>query len=148
MTVPRERASSDPRGVGRALAIPMVSGLLVLSVLCAVALADDPPAEGLANAAYTEAQATRGEAGYMEHCAACHRDDLTGLGPAPELAGDAFLGRWEQRSVDELLAKVRTTMPQSAPGSLSEAQYLDIVAFLLAANGLPAGSVELTAEPQ
>jgi mono/diheme cytochrome c family protein len=147
MTVPRERVAGELRSVGLVVATLSAGGLLALGAQFTVALAD-APAIGLAAAAYSEAQALRGEAGYMDHCAACHREDLAGLGPWPELAGDNFMARWEQRSVDELLAKVSTTMPQSAPGSLSEAQYLDIVAFLLSANGLPAGNTELTAQPQ
>ena len=37
-------------------------------------------------------------------------------------------------------------MPGNRPGSLSESTYIDILAFLLSANGLPAGSKELTAD--
>ena len=36
-------------------------------------------------------------------------------------------------------------MPGNRPGSLDESTYLDILAFLLAENGLPAGAGELTA---
>ena len=35
-------------------------------------------------------------------------------------------------------------MPNGAPGTLSEAQYLDIVSYILQANELPAGKPELT----
>ena len=37
-------------------------------------------------------------------------------------------------------------MPQDAPGRLSDAEYTDVVAFMLEANSYPAGEVELPAD--
>jgi hypothetical protein len=34
-------------------------------------------------------------------------------------------------------------MPNNAPGSLSKAQYADVVAYILKVNNYPAGSTEL-----
>jgi mono/diheme cytochrome c family protein len=118
-----------------------VTAVLCVALLHTIALAD-PPVTGLAAAAYTDAQAARGETLYVDHCAACHRDDLTGLGPSPALAGNGFMARWSQRAAQELFDKLRTTMPQGAPGSLTPAQYADLVAFLLSANGLSASELE------
>ena len=39
---------------------------------------------------------------------------------------------------------MRNTMPQSAPGSLSEETYADLVAYLLSEIGYPAGDEELS----
>jgi hypothetical protein len=59
------------------------------------------------------------------------------------VAGDAFLGRWDKKSVGALYDLVKTTMPEVAPGSLTERQYIDLVAYLLSENAFPAGKDEL-----
>jgi len=97
--------------------------------------------------AYSEAQASRGEAVYGNNCARCHGADLDGGGAAPTLHTLDFVDRWREDHLSTLFQFIRTNMPQkpgSGPGSLSEQQYLDIVAFLLSVNGLPVGSKELT----
>jgi hypothetical protein len=38
-------------------------------------------------------------------------------------------------------------MPQTKPQSLSDDLYIDIVAFLLDANGMPSGTTDLPADP-
>jgi polyvinyl alcohol dehydrogenase (cytochrome) len=89
---------------------------------------------------YSAAQAEAGRALYAKSCATgCHGANLAGAGPTPSLAGKDFLARWSGLSVGELYRRVRTTMPKNAPGSLSDKAYLDVVAYLLSANGFPAG---------
>ena len=96
---------------------------------------------------YSADQARDGRAIYLTHCAAaCHVENLMGNGPTPGLAGPDFLLRWEDFSLAELLDKIRATMPKAAPGSLSEAEYVATIAYVLAANGFPAGMAALTAE--
>jgi mono/diheme cytochrome c family protein len=92
---------------------------------------------------YSEEQARRGARAYTQECSSCHHDDLRGEGPAPALVGTSFFFRWSDLSVDDMLTATRTTMPQGAPGSLSQQTYLDIVAYLLKANGIPAGASDL-----
>jgi mono/diheme cytochrome c family protein len=95
------------------------------------------------NGVYTEAQAKRGADGYAQSCASCHGHALGGVGEAPALEGLQFVSDFNGLSVGELFDRIRTTMPQSAPGSLSRTQYADILAFILKSNGYPAGSKEL-----
>ena len=95
---------------------------------------------------YTSAQARRGASAYSEACSTCHARDLRGNSNAPSLVGSSFLFLWEDRSVGEFFTVVRTEMPTNAPNSLSAAAYLDIVAYVLEANGFPAGAVELGPE--
>ena len=57
----------------------------------------------------------------------------------PALAGDPFMQRWSAKNVDDLVARMQRSMPPSAPGSLTRAQYVDLVAYLLKANGFPSG---------
>lgn len=92
---------------------------------------------------YTAEEADRGRRLYVRDCAECHGATLTGGEGGSELVGAAFLGRWEKKSVGDLFELMRTTMPDSAPGSLSERQYLDLLAHLLKENALPAGKEEL-----
>jgi S-disulfanyl-L-cysteine oxidoreductase SoxD len=90
---------------------------------------------------YTAAQADRGADVYDMHCAGCHEGaDVDG----PPLTGMPFIDRWREDTLGSLFDFTRTEMPQRAPGSLSEAQYLDIVAHLLHENDYPAGPKELT----
>ena len=93
---------------------------------------------------YTEAQAGRGRAGYAQNCGTCHGDNLAGRDPAPALVGPGFMARWGSRNIVDLFERVRTTMPPTNPGGLSDQAYLDIVSFMLQSNDLPPGNVELT----
>ena len=98
---------------------------------------------------YADAQAKRAEAAYAESCAPCHGPKLGGdVGPA--LAGPRFAARWKDKSVADLYEKIQTTMPASAPGSLTPEQTADLVALVLSTNHYPGGTTELTgaAAPQ
>jgi sugar lactone lactonase YvrE len=92
---------------------------------------------------YTEAQATRGQADYLQHCAACHGSGLNGNGEAPALVGAEFISDWAGLTLGELFDRIRNTMPQDNPGKLSRDVYADTLAFVLKANGYPAGQKEV-----
>ncbi len=93
---------------------------------------------------YSEVQAARGEGLYQQHCSACHGARLQGS-PAAPLTGEVFRARWEdgRHTLDDLYYIIRSLMPNNAPGSLSKAQYTDVVAYILKVNGYPAGAAEL-----
>ena len=88
---------------------------------------------------YTPAQAAAGEAIYLDRCAGCHQPDLSGGEDAPELAGAQFSARWNERTVGELFSRMRRTMPMDNPGSVTAAEYSQIIAHLLHRNGFPSG---------
>lgn len=92
---------------------------------------------------FTAEQAKAGEALYKEQCAACHGDNLEGSGPMPPLAGNDFLSNWKGKSVGELFEKTHTTMPATAPGTLTVEQSAQIVAYMLSVGKFPAGTVAL-----
>jgi S-disulfanyl-L-cysteine oxidoreductase SoxD len=92
---------------------------------------------------YTAEQSKRGAALYQTQCAACHGDALQGGGEAPALVGDTFSATWEGLSLADLFERIRTTMPQNAPASLSRPQYADILAFVLETGKFPAGTTAL-----
>jgi alcohol dehydrogenase (cytochrome c) len=93
---------------------------------------------------YTASQAAEGKNTYDQRCADCHLRDLSGsIGPA--LAGPSFTNAWSSRTARDLFELIRTTMPQGAEGSLSEAEYVGLVAYILQANGHAAGAQALSA---
>ena len=88
---------------------------------------------------FSQDQAKRGRASYDGKCASCHDGGTMG----PELWGDAFLTKWENKDVGGFFTRIQTTMPEDAPGSLGEKEVLDIVAYVIQTNGFPAGDNEL-----
>lgn len=90
---------------------------------------------------YTTNQAKRG-ALKSGLCTQCHGDNFVG-GPAPQLAGEDFLTRWNGRTLGDLFDVIRLTMPDEDPGALPREQYADLVAYILAVNKLPAGTTEV-----
>ena len=112
--------------------------------MCAGSTAWPQAGKTVLDRVFTDAQAKRGEAAYAMSCAGCHGEDLSGRAMGP-LRGDHFLDRWREDNLDVLFTHIRTRMPANAAGSLSEAAYLDILAYILQVNGFPAGSQELTA---
>ena len=109
----------------------LLAGLLVS--LCASAQQLEP-------AGYTDSQSQAGSALYQQNCATCHLADLQGAFEAPALNDSNFRVNWTNRTVAELIGLLQRTMPPQAPGSLSESQYLEVVAFLLNANSIDPGS--------
>jgi mono/diheme cytochrome c family protein len=95
---------------------------------------------------YTEEQSRRGERTYSDSCATCHAADLTGSQVVPALVGADFLTKLNGSMLSDLFDRIRTTMPQDGPGSLSSAQYADVVAFMLNKNNFPAGTADLPAD--
>lgn len=130
-----------------ALLVPIASGLAqgpAVAEAMADKQADAPRAvKTVLDGVYTVAQAERGAVVYDAQCAACHDGaDVNG----PPLTGTPFIDRWREDTLDGLFEFVKTRMPQSQPGSLSEAAYLDILAHLLQENASPAGPRELVME--
>jgi len=121
------------------------AGVLALSMLHAAASAQ-APSRTIWDGVFSEAQAARGQQGYGRACAKCHAEDLLGTGNAPALVGEAFLGRFDRATADEVVLVVRQTMPQEAPDSLGSEAYVDIVSYLFKANGSPAGATDLPAD--
>jgi len=95
---------------------------------------------------YTHEQSERGKQLYSDACASCHGPELTGGEMAPPLVGGDFQADWNGLSVGDLFERIRISMPQNAPGSLSGQQNADILAFLLDANKFPTGTTELPKE--
>jgi cytochrome c2 len=119
------------------------------------AVADPVSSEGH----FTRQQAERGRLYFYGSCNTCHTADSRTFTPEDLVAGRGFLNgrglsllsvvnpdrfaeRW--RTVANLYNKIRLTMPGHDAGGLSNAAYVDIAAFMMSINGMPAGPRELT----
>ena len=91
---------------------------------------------------YAAAQADRGQMAYTRSCARCHGDDLAGSGNV--LRGKKWMDHWREDNLRNFFNTVKTTMPRGAPRSLADAEYVDIIAYVLRANEFPTGAAELT----
>ncbi len=92
---------------------------------------------------YTKEQAARGEELYVDHCASCHGQALNGGEMAPALVGGEFTANWNDLSLGDLFERMRISMPQDNPGSLSRQQNADVLAFMLSRGSYPVGDAEL-----
>ena len=119
--------------------IPFAAILVLHSTLHA-----QPPTKSVWDGVYTQEQADRGKALYSTECASCHGAELTGGEMAPGLAGGEFISGWDGLTVGDLFERIRISMPQSAPGSLSRQQNSDILAFILRKMNMPVGQAELS----
>ena len=119
----------------------LLIGALASAAGVATALAQTPGT--VLDGVYTAEQAARGEAVYTRACSSCHEgQDADG----PVLRGKVFLDRWRGDTLEPLYAFIRTNMPGNDPGSLEASAYVDLVAFIVESNGLPAGNKELGAD--
>ena len=121
-----------------------VSRSLAFAVLALVGVSV-AAAQQASPGAFTAAQAAAGRAAYQQSCASCHLPDLRGSNEAPPLAGGNFLTAWRTRTTADLFNRVHNTMPATNPGSLSEQDALNIVAYILQVNGAAAGPQALIA---
>jgi cytochrome c5 len=89
---------------------------------------------------YTAAQAARGAKLFESNCTTCHREPG---GTAPVLAGERFTKTFSDATLQVVFTTIKTTMPRNAPGSLSDTEYVDVVAHLLKINSYADGMNEL-----
>ena len=89
---------------------------------------------------YAEAQAERGRSSFRGVCAECHYSS--------EFRDQKFRFKWGRRTAGDLFRDIVRNMPEDDPGSLSDQEYVDIVAYILELNGFRPGSVELPADEE
>ena len=104
-------------------------------------------AQGLDSAAptFAQAQVDAGREVYTKSCVSCHGAALEG-GIGRPLSGSVFQRNWADGShtLRQLHYMLSHTMPPDAPGSLTESQYLSVIAFMLSKNGYTPGARALT----
>jgi mono/diheme cytochrome c family protein len=126
------------------LACAVVVGLAAMSVYTASAQGAKTQWDGI----YTAEQAKRGDALYVEKCSSCHGAELNGGEMAPGLIGGEFTANWNDLSIGDLFERMRISMPQNNPGSLSRQQNADVLAYILSKANYPAGSTEMPGQTE
>lgn len=116
----------------------LFAGALAFGSVFAPGTAHAQSPKSTATGVYTLAQATKGKNVFNGACLGCHTT-ASHMGPAFEL-------RWFGRPLAELFGYLSNLMPKSAPGTLTEDEYVWVTAYILKLNGMPAGKVELNAE--
>jgi nitrate/TMAO reductase-like tetraheme cytochrome c subunit/cytochrome c5 len=91
---------------------------------------------------YAIEQASTGAKLYASNCASCHGAKLEG-GAGPGLSGISWKQRFAGIKLLTIWGEIHGPMAQYAGTSFTEQQSLDILAFLLQQNDLPAGSLPL-----
>lgn len=113
--------------------------LVPFSIACCLFAAGRSASEGV----YSKDQMTRGQGAYREECGKCHGQELGGGEGAPALVGKDFLASWQGKTTADLFDRIIKTMPSDDPGSLSRRKCADVTAYILSANGFPAGARDL-----
>jgi mono/diheme cytochrome c family protein len=128
------------------LTLAIAVGVMVVAAGTFVASAEQDKSQW--DGVYSEAQAKRGEPLYQQYCSSCHGADMAGGEMAPGLTGGEFASNWNDLSLGQLFERIRTSMPQNNPGSLSRQQNVDILSFILYKSTAPAGSSELPTQTE
>ena len=123
--------------------VALATGLALLGLARALPAAPEP-----APFAFTDAQLAHGKVVYLTSCSGCHGARLEG-GGSFALAGQPFARRWEQgdRSYGDL-AHALHAMPKTSPGSLPEADYDALMAFILSSNGFAPAAMAQAGDPR
>ena len=109
------------------------AGLAVFLWAFVVTVAEAEPQSvmrSIRDGVYTVPQASRGEPTFQNLCSVCHPDPF-------------WRTAWVGQNVGELYSFISKSMPDDNPGSLSTREVADVLAYILKANGFPAGAVEL-----
>ena len=95
----------------------------------------DPVATDVAS--FTTEQVERGRSEFGAACGECHSTS--------DFRGTDFQFKWRRRTAWAFFRTLTDTMPEDAPGSLSDQQYVEVIAYILEMNGFAPGDAELTA---
>ena len=125
---------------------PKVAWISMAIATIAVAAALASGEQSRTRASFTEAQASRGRDAYRQHCVRCHLADLGGDQLAPPLIGEGSVGRWKGETVASLFTAIKDAMPPDAPGTATDQEYADIIAYVASRNGFGPGQQELSKE--
>ena len=122
----------------------VVVGSLLLLLGTTVAQAQQSGAKSTASGVFTAEQAKSGERAFQAKCATCHGADLHSTdAEAPDLTEGAFKFGWDGKTIANRFEQIRSTMPFGNARGLDDQTYIDIVAYILQFNGIPAGNQKL-----
>jgi hypothetical protein len=119
-------------------------GSVLIIVAFAIPLAAQQADEKkITDGVFTSDQALRGKSAFEGSCARCHNVALVGSERGPAIKGPTFLSHWEKDNLAGLFTKIRDTMPEGGPGTVSDELKIDILTYILQQNGFPSGREEL-----
>jgi cytochrome c5 len=97
---------------------------------------------------YTKAQADGAKPQFDKLCASCHAFTVTAKKKPKDLplGDEPFLEEWDGRALSELVTLIALTMPNDGSAVVSDAEAVNLVAYILQQNGFPAGPTPLTKE--
>jgi len=124
-----------------------LAGLTVIGAVAPVVRAQEAT-RSVWDGVYTEAQAKRGEAAYRLNCARCHGVGLEGIETAGPLTGARFTANWNGVTVGDLMERVKVSMPNDRPGTLSRSLIADVLAYVFSVNRFPSGKTELARQTE
>ncbi len=149
-TPAEDRSGTTRRGVIKTISLAALGLITGSAIALSVQIETPTPAGATAaqdcatfGVSDCTSQAQSGAAVYASVCVTCHGERFEGK-DGPPLAGPDNALR-DYRTVRRLVDYVVSYMPDDDPGSLSEREYLDAVAFILQANGLNPNGVTLNA---
>ena len=121
----------------------------VLSCGTGTVQAQEAASKSTSAGVFTEAQAKQGGVAYDANCAICHGAELRSTDrEVPHLTDKSFQFGWIGKTIAEQFEAVRDTMPPREVRSLDDQVYLDIVAYILWFNKMPAGNQRLEPDLQ
>lgn len=137
--------------------LALFASIVVLSTAVALRASTNPgpwtlsnrgPQKTTLDGVYSKAQADGAKAQYDKICAECHAFTVAAKKQAADLplGDEPFLKKWEGKSLDELVSVIVLTMPNDGSAVVSDAEALNLVAYILQQNGMPAGATPLTKE--
>ena len=107
--------------------------------------AQDSDAASIWDGVYTAEQAERGAELYVKGCAECHGNALEGDDESPPLVGDDFLWDWNGLTLGDMFERIKISMPDGKPRTMSDQEKADVLAYMLRENEMPAGEGEIEA---
>jgi mono/diheme cytochrome c family protein len=114
----------------------LFAGAILVAPSGATAQSDPAdPGRTTLDGVYSTEQAARGKETYIRVCSSCHVLDW--------YKGDVVRA-WEGATLYGLFEVISTTMPEDNPGSLNRRAYVEMLAYILELNGLPAGEEPLS----
>src|SRR5215470_12022784 len=111
----------------------MNSAVAVVFVFAMAATAQEKAGKTIWDGVYSADQAKRGEAVFSANCRKCHSTGFYRTG---------FVERWREEKLTGFFNWISTMMPRDRPGFLKPNDYLDIAAYIMSNNDVPAGSQE------
>jgi quinoprotein glucose dehydrogenase len=136
-------------GNGRVIALAAATIWSVSAAFELSVIAQQPaPDRKIWDGVYTAEQAARGKPRFEASCSRCHNIELVGSERGPALKGNALWNKYENDSLASLFTLIRDTMPRDGgAGVVSDEVKVDILAYIMSRNDIPAGNEELKLNP-